>query len=261
MPRIRIRKGISVAKEDLQKSLGPNCTPAFVKQWKETLRNTLRKHFDLEKAYNEQPENLAKCQQEFWLLYPELFLTSDNNDHRRAVARVYIQKIFANDKWKNSTRKGGAVLPPDNELAPSRRRPRQSTQAKKAAKPPSSLKPVLRNRPRPTNPTALERTPATSVAPSPPQRRARPSDANMPVFDEETAQVAQFLETCTPPMTQFLPSFLGFGCKNEDFLQGVNLLPDDAVESFLNSLPACGESKFTMMDILVLKNHFRAYFK
>ncbi|EDR08370.1 uncharacterized protein LACBIDRAFT_326759 [Laccaria bicolor S238N-H82] len=243
MPRIRIRKGISVAKEDLQKSLGPNCTPAFVKQWK------------------------------FWLLYPELFLTSDNNDHRRAVARVYIQKIFANDKWKNSTRKGGAVLPPDNELAPSRivTSPTSETSeaiygqdkvyAKKAAKPPSSLKPVLRNRPRPTNPTALERTPATSVAPSPPQRRARPSDANMPVFDEETAQVAQFLETCTPPMTQFLPSFLGFGCKNEDFLQGVNLLPDDAVESFLNSLPACGESKFTMMDILVLKNHFRAYLK
>ena len=83
----------------------------------------------------------------------------------------------------------------------------------------------------------------------------------MAVFDEETTQVAHFLETCTPPMTHFLPSFLAFGCKNEDFLQAVNLWPDDVVESFLKSLPPCGESKFTGMDIFVLKNHFRAYFE
>jgi hypothetical protein len=83
----------------------------------------------------------------------------------------------------------------------------------------------------------------------------------MAVFDKQTTQVVHFLETCTPPMTRFLPDFLGFGCKNEDFLQAVNSWPDDVIESFLKSLPSWGESKFTGMDILVLKNHFRAYFE
>ena len=60
---------------------------------------------------------------QFWPLYPKLFLTSDNNDHRRALARAYIQKVFANDKWvhsRNRDNKGGGALPPDNELVPSR---------------------------------------------------------------------------------------------------------------------------------------------
>jgi len=83
----------------------------------------------------------------------------------------------------------------------------------------------------------------------------------MPVFNKQTAQVAQFLETCTPPMIHFLPNFLMFGCKNEDFLQAVNSWPDDVIESFLKSLPSCGKSKFTGMDIFILKNHFQAYFE
>lgn len=62
-------------------------------------------------------------------------------------------------------------------------------------------------------------------------------------------------------MTHFLPSFLTFGCKNEEFLQAANKWADDVIESFLKSLPSSGESKFTGMDILVLKNHFRSYFE
>jgi hypothetical protein len=99
------------------------------------------------------------------------------------------------------------------------------------------------------------------MAPSasyPVRRRVPPSNANTPVFDKQTTQVAHFLETCTPPMAHFLPNFLAFGCKNEDFLQAVNSWPDDAIEAFLKSL---GGSKFTGMDILVLKHHFRAYFE
>ena len=93
------------------------------------------------------------------------------------------------------------------------------------------------------------------------RRRDPPSNANMPVLDKQATQVAHFLETCTPPMTHFLPNFLAFGCKNEDFLQAVDSWPDDEIESFLKTLPPCGENRFTGMDIFVLKNHFRTYFE
>lgn len=93
----------------------------------------MRKHLDVEKTYKAQPDNVAACEQEVygcdhWLsvairwtrlqlrsLYPTLFLNADANaNHRKTLARVYIQKIFANDRWRHLSGKdmGGMALHP-----------------------------------------------------------------------------------------------------------------------------------------------------
>jgi hypothetical protein len=68
---------------------------------------------------------------QFWLLYPDLFLTSDNNDRRKALARAYVQKVFANDRWKSTKDSSrddeeGGALTPDNELTPPKVRKSQN---------------------------------------------------------------------------------------------------------------------------------------
>ena len=69
-----------------------NLSKPMIRVFQETLREIIRKHFDFEKAYKEQQENLAKCEQEVlgmirrdWIVtFAVLVLTSNNNDHRRA---------------------------------------------------------------------------------------------------------------------------------------------------------------------------------
>ena len=71
--------------------------------------------------------------------------------------------------------------------------------------------------------------------------------AAIPLMDEQSAQVRRFLATCTPSMTHFLPNFIAFGCKNEEFLLAVTSWTDDAIDSFLKSVSSCDNNEFTGM--------------
>ena len=102
--------------------------------------------------------------------------------------------------------------------------------------------------PRPVTPPVLNKDTAEPSLP-----------AATPLMDEQSAQVRRFLATCTPSMTHFLPNFIAFGCKNEEFLLAVTSWTDDAIDSFLKSVSSCDNNEFTGKDILVLKNHFRNY--
>ena len=102
--------------------------------------------------------------------------------------------------------------------------------------------------PRPITPPVLNKDTAEPSLP-----------AATPLIDGQSAQVRRFLATCMPSMTHFLPNFIAFGCKNEEFLLAVTSWTDDAIDSFLKSVSSCDSNEFTGMDILVLRNHFRNY--
>ena len=130
-----LRFNICVQTENIRRTLGQNYSDDYVQRWKvsafrlsnirhhifvqEALRESTRKHLDYAKTYRMQPENVARCEQEviffpiflsfveililmsqLWPLYPHFFLTSDANAIRcKNLARAYMQKIFANDRW------------------------------------------------------------------------------------------------------------------------------------------------------------------
>ncbi|KAF8969110.1 hypothetical protein BDZ97DRAFT_264189 [Flammula alnicola] len=71
--------------------------------------------------------------------------------------------------------------------------------------------------------------------------------------------VQHFLEMCVPPMGHFFPQFVEFGCSTEEYLLGVSTWPPEQIYEFLKKIfPAHG--KMREMDILILQNHFKAYF-
>ncbi|KAF8966252.1 hypothetical protein BDZ97DRAFT_698449 [Flammula alnicola] len=87
--------------------------------------------------------------------------------------------------------------------------------------------------------------PSTSAGTGQPENRRHP--------------VQHFLEMCVPPMGHFFPQFVEFGCSTEEYLLGVSTWPPEQIYEFLKKIfPAQG--KMREMDILILQNHFKAYF-
>lgn len=78
--------------------------------------------------------------------------------------------------------------------------------------------------------------------------------------ERATAEVALFLQTATPDMSHFLPNFISFGCKNEEFLLEANTWEDDDLLAFLKLVSNSGKSKLSGMDILVIKKHLHRSF-
>ncbi|EDR12058.1 uncharacterized protein LACBIDRAFT_324455 [Laccaria bicolor S238N-H82] len=188
-----------------------------------------------------------------WSLYPNLFLASDADTNRRKnVARVYMQKLFSNNRWRylrarQKKIKSGARDPVDvsrNTRGPSTAKPAAKPQVKQVNPKLSVHAPPVTERKRGFKPSYL---------PIPTRAAATPP------LDESTAPVRHFLETCIPPMSHFLPKFIAFGCTDEHFLHAVHLCTDDGIDTFLKTVSSFGDNEFTAMDIFVLKNHIRRH--
>ncbi|EDQ98910.1 uncharacterized protein LACBIDRAFT_318563 [Laccaria bicolor S238N-H82] len=92
---------ISIKTADFRKTMGTHLSQDYINRLKEALRASTRKHLVYAKTYMGQRENVTKCEQEIWSLYPNLFLASDADTNRRKnVARVYMQKLFSNNRWR-----------------------------------------------------------------------------------------------------------------------------------------------------------------
>lgn len=74
--------------------------------------------------------------------------------------------------------------------------------------------------------------------------------------------VAQFLNTCLPPMAHLLKHFVDFGCISEEYLAAVSTWPANKILSFLDQVSerAGDENLISDMDKLVLQDHFSSYF-
>ena len=73
--------------------------------------------------------------------------------------------------------------------------------------------------------------------------------------------VLAFLNACMPPMGHLLDRFLESGCNSEEYVLGVSLWEAGQVEEFLRRLPPDVNGKrLSLMEILTLKNYWKAHF-
>jgi len=88
------------------------------------------------------------------------------------------------------------------------------------------------------------------------------SNSHTPRHDFRGSQsILAFLNACMPPMGHLLDRFLESGCNSEEYLLGVSLWEAGQVEEFLRRLPPDANGKrLSLMEVLTLKNYWRAHF-
>ncbi|EDR12057.1 uncharacterized protein LACBIDRAFT_314229 [Laccaria bicolor S238N-H82] len=69
---------ISEQIDEFRELFDPDCSEEYFLRWKATLRNCMRSHLQKSKTFSDQPDNIAKIEQEFWPMYPIFFLIKDD---------------------------------------------------------------------------------------------------------------------------------------------------------------------------------------
>ncbi|XP_006459036.1 hypothetical protein AGABI2DRAFT_134575 [Agaricus bisporus var. bisporus H97] len=74
-------------------------------------------------------------------------------------------------------------------------------------------------------------------------------------------EVADFLRTCNPDMTYFLPAFIDFGCRSQSYLEALASYSDEHMDDIFMRMAskALPEVVLTEMDIWVLKQGLKEF--
>lgn len=125
------------------------------------------------------------------------------------------------------------------------------------------------NRSFPHTTTTQINKPDTSLPPSMSTTLSTMAPSSSVTTEETTncriEEITAFLQACTPNMQYLTNSFVGYGCRNREYL--VTVAKEKRIGRFLRGLvigasrSRSGLDHLTGTEILILKGHFKRYFK